>query len=365
MRTADSVFPGLDIRIYVAASSPAQGATARLSWAINPKDHAPISTVRGSKPSIGTSIRSCGFVSRSCTPGSTGPCGFAALDQELQEVVRDAKTGKRRVDKLYRVLLLDGTEEWILVHVEVQGRPDRRLPERPYRYHGRIADCYGRRVVTLAVLADTSPGFRPGAYEEETLGCRVRFEYPACKLLDFPDAQLERENNPVAIVIAAHRAAQSKCRDPVLRKAMKWQITRRLYERGYSKEDVLELFRLIDWLLHLPEEQKIEFRRELIEYEASKHMPYITSIEEMGRQEGRLEGRREGLAEGFRKGLRTGAITARQKAVLDALEIRFGPAPGLIRRSIESVQDEARLRSLHRIAIQAASLEAFARELEG
>ncbi len=287
--------------------------------------------------------------------------GFAALDQELQEVVRDAKTGKRRVDKLYRVYLLDGTEQWILVHVEVQGRPDRRLPERLYRYHGRIADCYGRRVVTLAVLADTSPGFRPGAYEEETLGCRVRFEYPACKLLDFPDAQLERENNPVAIVIAAHRAAQSKTRDPVLRKAMKWEITRRLYERGYSKEDVMELFRLIDWLLHLPEEQRIEFRRELIEYEASKHMPYITSIEEMGRQ----EGRQEGHAVGFRKGLRTGAITARQKAVLDALEIRFGPAPGLIRRSIEAVQDEARLRSLLRIAIQAISLEAFALELEG
>ncbi|MCL4180338.1 MAG: transposase, partial [Verrucomicrobia bacterium] len=96
-------------------------------------------------------------------------------------------------------------------------------------------------------------------------------------------------------------------------------------------------------------------------YEASKHMPYITSIEEMGRQEGRQEGRLEGR----REGLREGVITARQKAVLDALEIRFGPAPDLIRRSIESVQDEARLRSLHRIAIQATSLEAFARELEG
>ncbi len=103
--------------------------------------------------------------------------------------------------------------------------------------------------------------------------------------------------------------------------------------------------------------QRIEFRRELIEYEASKHMPYITSIEEMGRQKGH--------AEGFRKGLQTGAISARQKAVLDALEIRFGPAPDLIRSSIEALQDEARLRSLLRIAIQAASLEAFARELEG
>jgi predicted transposase YdaD len=150
----------------------------------------------------------------------------------------------------------------------------------------------------------------------------------------------------------------------VLRKAMKWEITRRLYERGHSKENVLELFRLIDWLLHLPEQQRIEFRREVFEYEASKHMPYITSIEEMGRQEGRLEGRQEGRQEGRREGLREGAIIALQKAVLDALEVRFGEAPKSLRQTIEATQDEAGLRSLHRSAIQAASFEAFARELE-
>jgi FMN phosphatase YigB (HAD superfamily) len=133
---------------------------------------------------------------------------------------------------------------------------------------------------------------------------------------------------------------------------MKWEITRRLYERGYSKEEVLELFRLIDWLLHLPEEQRIEFRREVLEYEASKHMPYITSIEEMGRQEGRQEG------------LREGAITARQKAVLDALEVRFVEVSNAIRERIEAIREEARLRALLQAAIQAGSLEAFARELE-
>jgi hypothetical protein len=115
-----------------------------------------------------------------------------------------------------------------------------------------------------------------------------------------------------------------------------WELTRRLYERRYAKEEVLELFRLIDWLLHLPENQRIEFRRELIEYEARKRMPYITSIEEMGRQEGRQEGLREG--------------------VITALEIRFGPAPHSIRKTIDELQDEARLRSLHRIAIQASSI---------
>ena len=40
------------------------------------------------------------------------------LDKELQEVVRDAALGEQRVDKLVKVKLLDGAEEWILVHIE-------------------------------------------------------------------------------------------------------------------------------------------------------------------------------------------------------------------------------------------------------
>ncbi len=42
------------------------------------------------------------------------------LDQELQEIVRDADLGKQRVDKLVKVRRLGGAEEWVLVHVEAQ-----------------------------------------------------------------------------------------------------------------------------------------------------------------------------------------------------------------------------------------------------
>ena len=58
-------------------------------------------------------------------------------------------------------------------------------------------------------------------------------------------------------------------------------------------------------------------------------------------------------------------IAVRQNAVLDVLEVRFGQAPESIRTKIESLQDEARLRSLHRLAIQVSSLDAFAGELDG
>ena len=63
------------------------------------------------------------------------------------------------------------------MHLEVQSQPVPRLPERMYRYHHRIGDRFGRRVVSLAVLADDTPGFQPGPYSEDLWGCRLRFEY--------------------------------------------------------------------------------------------------------------------------------------------------------------------------------------------
>src|ERR1043165_8530318 len=64
--------------------------------------------------------------------------GFEFLDKELQEITRDAALGQQRVDKLVKVKLADGSEEWILIHVEVQSQPDRALPQRVYQYHHRV-----------------------------------------------------------------------------------------------------------------------------------------------------------------------------------------------------------------------------------
>ena len=100
---------------------------------------------------------------------------------------------------------------------------------------------------------------------------------------------MEASDNPAAMVMAAHLTAQATHGDMELRKKSKWQLTRRLYEQGYGRKDILELFRLIDWLVVLPEGLEIAFREELIKFESEKTMPYVTSIERLGRQEGRQE----------------------------------------------------------------------------
>src|SRR5882724_1569247 len=67
------------------------------------------------------------------------------LDKELQQITRDAESGKQYVDMLVKVWLLNGLEEWILLHLEVQHRADPHFAERLFRYFYRIFDVYGRR----------------------------------------------------------------------------------------------------------------------------------------------------------------------------------------------------------------------------
>ena len=208
-------------------------------------------------------------------------------------------------------------------------------------------------MVTLVVLADPRPGWRPGPYEEELWGCRVRFEYPVCKLLELGRDQeaLEQSDNPAATVVAAHLAAQATGGDMELRKVLKGQLARRLYERGYSKKEILELLRLIDWLLVLPKGLEIAFRAELTTFEREKTMPHITSFERLSREEGLQEGLQQGQQQG------------RQEAILDLLSVRFGDVSVTVVERVKALHEEAVLRRLLREAAVLPTLEAFLTKL--
>jgi hypothetical protein len=70
-------------------------------------------------------------------------------------------------------------------------------------YNYRIFDHYDRRVVSLAVLGDDDPNWRPSSYRDELWGWSVRMDFPAVKLLDYAgrDAELEADNSPFARVV--------------------------------------------------------------------------------------------------------------------------------------------------------------------
>lgn len=93
-----------------------------------------------------------------------------------------------------------------------------------------------------------------------------------------------------------------------------------LYQRGYQKKDILELFRFIDWLMVLPEEfelipeeLELSLTEALIRYEEEVKMPYVTSVQR--------EGIKKGIEQGIQQGIQQGMLQKSREAVIEILAV--------------------------------------------
>jgi Domain of unknown function (DUF4351) len=221
--------------------------------------------------------------------------GFDFLDSELQQVTLEAETGKRIVDKLVKVYLRNGREKWLLLHIEIQNQKEAEFSERVYIYSTRLFDKFRQAVASFAVLGDTDKNWRPQSFHQEALGSRHDFSFQIAKLVDYKGrvAELAASDNPFAVVVQAHLAAQATKgkTSQQRRRRRKYSLTTMLYERGWSEQEVIDLYRFIDWVLTLPLELETAFRDDIETYERGKNMPYISAIERMGEARGKVEGK--------------------------------------------------------------------------
>ncbi len=221
--------------------------------------------------------------------------GFEFLDKELQKITADAAIGRRSVDKLVKVSLKSGLELIALVHTEVQGEREPDFEHRVYVYHFRIGDRFNERVATFVLLTDHHRRWRPKEFKYDLLGTRVSLKFSVAKALDYRDKweELERSDNPFAIVVMAYLQMFETRRDPRRRLEWKLILTKMLYDRGYSERDVIDLFRFLDWLIFLPADLQREYRDEIERFEEERKMPYVTTIEQMGIEKGLQQGSAE------------------------------------------------------------------------
>jgi len=143
------------------------------------------------------------------------------------------------------------------------------------------------------------------------------------------------------------------------RKEWKLYLARWLYERGYGREDVINLFWFIDWMMSLPEEVEEEIWQEIREYEEVEQMAYITSVERigfkrgvqegnlLGRQEGRRLGREEGVQQGIQQGVQQGIREGLLAGIELGLELKFGSAGLFLLPEIYKIEDVDVLRAIH------------------
>lgn len=217
--------------------------------------------------------------------------GYEFLDTELQKVVRDAELGKRFADKLIKVWKISGDELWVFTHIEIQQSRETEFSERMFTYNYRLRDRYGKSIASLAVLTDENPSWRPQEFQTEIWGCETRFRFPMVKLIDYEQQwkSLEQNSNPFATVVMAHLKTMETRDNATDRKDWKLTLSKQLYQKGLERQDVLNLFQFIDWVMALPDDLDIEFQNALEDFERENQMQYVTGIERRALKQGRIE----------------------------------------------------------------------------
>jgi hypothetical protein len=218
--------------------------------------------------------------------------GFEFLDKELAELNPQPDEGKdsRFADKLVKVYHRDGVEEWVLLHVEIQGdtHDQEAFAERMYTYFYRIKDRYsGRFVSALAIFTGQDGQQMPNRFTYEYRGTRLIYEYPTLSILDYTNEELDRSSNPFAqVIIAARmRLQEGNVSEEELLKT-KLLAARRLTEKGFAMDKIRAIFNFLrNYVLFEKPETNRKFDNLFSETDKINVMNTIEYLKMEGREE--------------------------------------------------------------------------------
>ena len=266
------------------------------------------------------------------------------LDKELAGFGIGSAGDVMVADTLIKVFLRDAPARSVLVHIEVQAQRDATLARRVHDYNYRIGKAYDLPVVSLVLLADVDPDWRPDSFRQGVEGSARTFTFTTAKLLDYvaDTAVLEASGNPVAWLTLAHWRTQQTHHAPAKRYYAKLCQTKLLFRHRWKPRRIIILFNAMNWMMALPEPRQRRFWQTILRLEKEHEMKLLNPLEQMffddgikkgldqGLKQGRQEGRQEGREEGLEQGRAEGAAALLERV----LEQRFGPLPQTVRRKL-------------------------------
>ena len=113
--------------------------------------------------------------------------GFTFLDKELEQLSTGAAEEHRKADKLIKVFLKDGTERWLLVHIEVQGYQDPNFARRMFTTYYRLLDKFNQPIEALVIYTDRRKKhhysqYKAKALKTELIGWTTNCTYTSAKI---------------------------------------------------------------------------------------------------------------------------------------------------------------------------------------
>ncbi|MDR2175811.1 MAG: hypothetical protein LBO82_07715, partial [Synergistaceae bacterium] len=190
------------------------------------------------------------------------------LDKEFRDVLNTANpeiyNSPHFADFVLEVPLKNGDEEWVILHIEAQGRQGGDLAARMYTYKSLIFAHYQKEPVALAIITDRRPANEPAYYSRKRYGTSTDYRYNSLVLMDLDDDELLASENPIDLVLYAAKLALRTKKElqkfNFLRKAVEL-----LDERGWSAEEKRDLLLFIERIVNMKDEMLITQYREILE----------------------------------------------------------------------------------------------------
>ncbi len=222
---------------------------------------------------------------------------FVFLDKELEQLFPQSQDdfNPNYVDKLVKVFTKKGKEEWILIHIEVQGSRDKNFAKRMFTYRYRILDKYDKPITSLAILADKYKSYKPNVYRYELMRNELYYKFNIYKVLDANEKELKQSDNPFAVVVRVVQTAlkKDKLSDNQLFD-LKLELVKELLKKNFTKEKIRNLLQFLKLYIRFDNQELInKFETELSIIQNQKT---TMGLEEFVLDRERRVGREEGMS---------------------------------------------------------------------
>lgn len=231
---------------------------------------------------------------------------FTFLDKELRDtlqVMGEEHNAAKIVDTLVEVPLKSGKDQWVLLHIEVQGQGGEDISLRMVLYCCLIFAHYRKMPVALAILTDKRPSSEtPGQFEFSEYGTELLYKYNVFEVYGQNDEELLTSENPFdSFIYAAKKYGDYMSQDKQrVKLEYLMKITRSLQALGLNTKERAGILVLVSRLIDL---EDTELRRQYIEeMKGENEMAEMNWLEEFFIKEAAAIAEKRGRSEGWSEG---------------------------------------------------------------
>jgi hypothetical protein len=185
---------------------------------------------------------------------------YKPLEQELRNLRVHGKKGEKRIDKLFRLKLLDGAIHYIFIHFEAELAPNASFPMRIFEYFCKLIARYGLvKCTVLTLFVGDKPAHKFNKFIYDNFGTNCNFGFNTYIVAAQKEANLIASDNPIALCVLANLYVIQSKGDPVKRRKLKEKFFEILAQKNISDDDIRKVVTFVLYFINLKEAEEAPF----------------------------------------------------------------------------------------------------------